>query len=324
MAFISKSLIVAALWLLGAAAAAVAAPYPDHAIRWIVPYPPGGGSDAMARVVAQAVQATLGQPVVIDNKPGAATNIGVAALLQAQPDGYTLMQAQDAALVYNEHLFKKLPYRPERDFSYIGAIARLPLVWVVDAALPIRTLDEFMRYMAAHPEAANYALPGLGTPHHIAMALLMQRTGLRLTAVPFQGGAPALQSVMAGQVPTMMLDLAAGLSFIKAGKVRALAVASAQRARALPELPTFDELGVAGVSVDALQALIGPAGLSDDTVKRLNAALNLALQQPTVAKFLAETGAEALPGTPADLRRYTRAESARWGSVLRSLDLQLD
>jgi tripartite-type tricarboxylate transporter receptor subunit TctC len=234
------------------------------------------------------------------------------------------MQAQEAALVLNAHLFKKLPYKPQSDFSYIGAIARLPVALVVDAALPIHTIQGLMDIVAANPAKAIYASPGIGTPHHIAMELFKQSSGLRVAPVPYKGGAAALQDLMGGHLPTMMIDLGSGLQSIKAGKIRVLAIAARQRAQALPDVPTFDDLGFKRVSVDALQALIGPAGMTDETVKLLNAALNKALREPKVRSFFADIGAEALPGSPEDLKLIARAGNDRWGSVIKALELQIE
>jgi tripartite-type tricarboxylate transporter receptor subunit TctC len=313
--------LVLALLLFGSAAQAE---FPSRPIQWIVPYPAGGGSDAIGRALAQALQGQLGAPVVVENKPGASTNIAVAALLQAKPDGHTLMQAQEAALALNPHLFKKLPYAPQRDFSPIGAIARLPVALVVDAALPVHTLKDLLSHMAAHPGKAAYASPGVGTPHHLAMELFKKSAGVSWTAVPYRGGAAALADVVGGHVPVMMLDLGTGLQSIKAGKVRVLAVASLRRAQALPDVPTLEELGHSSVSVEALQALIGPAGMAEDTVRVLNQALNKALHEPQVRRLLADIGAEALPGTPLELRQMAQASSARWGPIIRDLRLSID
>jgi tripartite-type tricarboxylate transporter receptor subunit TctC len=210
---------------------AQAQPYPAQPVRWIVPYAAGGGTDTMARTLAEAMQSGLGQTIVVDNRPGAATNIGVAALLQSKPDGYTVMQAENAALLFNEHMFAKLPYKPDTDFTYIGAIGRVPVALVVHPSLPVQTLAEFIAYARANGDKTDYASPGVGTPHHMAMELFKQQAGLKMTHLPYKGAAPALQDLMGGQVKVMMLDLASGLSTIKSGKVRALAIALPQRAK---------------------------------------------------------------------------------------------
>lgn len=311
----------AVLALLGAGAFAQ---YPDKPIRLIVPYPAGGGADALARAIADGIRPVLGQPVIVDNRPGASSNIGVASLLQARPDGYTLLQAENAALLVNEHLFTNLPYKPDIDFSYVGAIGRIPVALVVHPAFPATTLAEFIAKAKASETAIAYASAGYGTPHHVAMELFAQRAGLTMAHVPYKGAAPALQDVMGGQVPAMMLDLGSGLQAIRAGKVRALAIALPQRARAVPELPTFGELGVKQVNAYAYLGLVGPAGMPPGVVQALNAALANAVQAPGTAQRLAELGVEVTTGTPAQFRSHARSESARWGELIRSLGLRIE
>lgn len=205
-------------------ASAQPAAYPTQPIKWIVPYVAGGGTDNLARTLAEAMQPSLGQPLIIDNRPGASTNIGVGVMMQAKPDGYTIMQAENAALLFNEHMFAKLPYKPASDFTYIGTIGRFPVALVVHPDFPAKNVAEFVRYVKANPDKVSYASPGNGSPHHMAMELFKQKAGLTITHVPYKGAAPAMTDVMGGQVPTMMLDLASGLPIIKSGKVRVLAL----------------------------------------------------------------------------------------------------
>ena len=313
------------LGLLGSTVAYAQSVYPNQPIRWIVPYAAGGGTDVIARNLAEAMQPGIAQPLVIDNRPGASTNIGVAQLLQAKPNGYTVMQAENAALLFNEHLFAKLPYKPDADFTYIGAIGRLPVALVVGPNYPARTLAEFITHAKAQGDKLSYASPGNGSPHHLAMELFKQASGLNAMAhVPYKGAAPAMQDVVGGQVPVMMLDLASGLQMIKSGKMRALAVALPKRAQALPDVPTFDELGHKEVNAFAYQGLIGPAGMPQDVVDRLNSELNKALHNAKVQKLFAEFGLEVLPGTSKDFYSTARSESARWGKVIKAASIQLD
>jgi tripartite-type tricarboxylate transporter receptor subunit TctC len=298
--------------------------YPTQPVRWIVPYPAGGGTDNLARALAEAMQPSLGQPIVIDNRPGASTNIGVSVLMQAKPDGYTIMQAENAALLFNEHMFAKLPYKPASDFTYIGAIGRFPVALVVNPGFPAKTVAEFVSYVKANPDKVSYASPGNGSPHHMAMELFKQRAGLQIVHVPYKGAAPAMTDIMGGRVPTMMLDLASGLPIIKAGKVRVLAIALPQRAAALPDVPTFTELGFKDVNAYAFHGLIGPAGMPAEAVNRINAELRKAMQAPKVTKLFAEFGFEALPGTPQDFYKMSRAESERWGKIIQAADVKLD
>ena len=317
---------------LAAAGATTAAPWalaqqaawPDQPLRWVVPYPAGGGTDVLARTVAEAMRQTLGQQIIVDNRPGASTNIGGQAVATAKPDGYTFMSADNAILAYNEHLFTKLPFNPEKDFSYVGGISRFPLALVVHPSFEAKTVKEFLNYVRANPGKLNYASPGNGSPHHLAMEMFKHRTKSFITHIPYRGAAPALQDVMGGQVPCMFLDLAAGLPVITSGKVRALAIGSAKRVAALPDVPTLAEAGVPNTEVFAFQGILAPAGLPAAITTRLNAELNKALLNPAVVKRMNDFGMDALPGTPEQFRTMARAESKRWGEIIKAAGVKLD
>ena len=316
---------------LAAAGATTAAPWataqpawPDQPLRWVVPYPAGGGTDVLARTVAEAMRQTLGQQIVVDNRPGASTNVGGQMVATAKPDGYTFMSADNAILAYNEHLFTKLPFNPEKDFTYVGGISRFPLALVVNPALEAKTVKEFLAYARANPGKLNYASPGNGSPHHLAMEMFKNRTKTFLTHIPYRGAAPALQDVMGGQVPCMFLDLAAGLPVITSGKVRALAIGSAKRVAALPDVPTLAEAGVPNTEVFAFQGILAPAGLPAAITARLNGDLNKAQLNPAVVKRMNDFGMEALPGTPEQFRAMARAESKRWGEIIKAAGVKLD
>ena len=317
---------------LAAAGATTAAPWalaqqaawPDQPLRWVVPYPAGGGTDVLARTVAEAMRQTLGQQIIVDNRPGASTNIGGQAVATAKPDGYTFMSADNAILAYNEHLFTKLPFNPEKDFTYVGGISRFPLALVVHPSFEAKTVKEFLNYVRANPGKLNYASPGNGSPHHLAMEMFKHRTKSFITHIPYRGAAPALQDVMGGQVPCMFLDLAAGLPVITSGKVRALAIGSAKRVAALPDVPTLAEAGVPNTEVFAFQGILAPAGLPAAITTRLNAELNKALLNPAVVKRMNDFGMDALPGTPEQFRTMARAESKRWGEIIKAAGVKLD
>ncbi len=300
------------------------ADYPNQPIRWVVPYPAGGGTDVLARTVAEALRTPLGQQIVVDNRPGASTNIGAQLVATAKADGYTLMSADNALLAYNEHLFSKLPFSPEKDFTYVGGLSRFPLALVVHPGFEARTFQEFIAYARANPGKLNYASPGNGSPHHLAMEMFKNRTKTFLTHIPYRGAAPALQDVMGGQVPCMFLDLAAGLPVIQSGKVRALAIGSGRRAASLPQLPTLAEVGVPDAEVYAFQGVLGPAGLPPAIVSRLNGEINKALATPPVVKRMQDFGMEALPGTPEQFRAMARGEAKRWGPIIQAAGVKLD
>lgn len=298
--------------------------YPDQLIRWVVPYPAGGGTDVIARSLAEAMRQTLGQQIVIDNRPGASTNIGADLVAKAKPDGYTVMSADNAVLAFNEHLFGKLPFNPERDFSYIGAIGKFPLALVVNPDFPAKDFKEFLAYVKANPGKVNYASPGNGSPHHLAMELFKNRTGTFITHIPYRGAAPAMADVMGGQVPCMFLDLASGLPIMQGRKVRVLAIGSGARNKLLPDVPTLAEVGVRDAEVFAFQGVLGPAGLPANVVSRLNGDLNKAMSTPAVLKRFADFGMEAMPGTPQQFQQLARAESKRWGPVIKAAGIKLD
>lgn len=298
--------------------------YPDQPIKWFVPYPAGGGTDVLARTLAEAMRAGVGQPLLVENRPGAATNIASEQVARAKADGYTVMSADNAMMAFNEHLFKKLPYNPDKDFTYIGTIGRLPLALVVNPNFPAKTLAEFLAYVKANPGKVDYASPGAGSPHHLAMEMFKTRTKTELTHVPYKGAAPAVQDVVGGQVPVMFLDLAAGLPFIQSQKVRVLAMGTAKRSPALPDVPTLAELGVADADVYAFQGLVGPANLPAPVVAKLNQELNRALSDPAVVKKFADFGIEPIKSTPELFRALARSESDRWGSIIKVNRIQLD
>ena len=316
--------------LTGLAATAVVAPwaraqnYPEQPIKWVVPYPAGGGTDVIARTLAEAMRGALGQPFVIDNRPGASTNIGADLVAKSKPDGYTLMSADNAVLAFNEYLFGKLPFNPEKDFTYIGAIGKFPLALVVHPDFPAKDFKEFLAYVKANPGKVNYASPGNGSPHHLAMEMFKNRTGTFITHIPYRGAAPAMADVMGGQLPCMFLDLASGLSIMQGNKVRVLAIGSAQRSKLLPNVPTLAEVGVRDSEVFAFQGVLGPAGLPPAVVARLNGELNKAFATPAVQKRFADVGMEEMPGTPEQFRALARAESRRWGPVIKATGVKLD
>ena len=319
-----RQLIAAASMLLAAGAALAQGNYPDQIVKWVVPYPAGGGTDNLARTLAETMHGPLGQTIVVDNRPGAATNIGADSVAKARPDGYTIMSADNAMMAFNEHLFKKLPYSPEKDFTYIGAIGRFPLVLAVHPDFPAKDFKAFLAHVRANPGIVSYASVGNGSPHHLAMEMFKYRTKTDITHIPYKGAAPAMQDVMAGQVPVMFLDLASGLSIVQSGKVRVLAIGTSKRAPLLPDVPTLAELGVPDTEVFAFQGLVGPAGLPAPVTTRLNHELNMALASPAVLKRFTDFGMEPMPGTPEQFRVLAREESKRWGPVIKANGIALD
>ncbi len=313
--FLATTLLTAAAW---------AQTYPNHPIEWVVPYPAGGGTDIVARVLSQPMSAALGQPIVIVNKPGAATNIGADYLAHSKPDGYVLMSADTATLAANPFMYKKLSYSAEKDFSPIGLTVRFPLILVVNPSVPAKNFKEFKAWVNSQANGANYATPGAGSPHHLASELFRDMTGLSLTHVPYRGAAPAVQDVVAGQVPFMFVDTASGYQFISSGKLRPIGVASLKRVKNFETIPTLAEQGLKGFEAYAWQGLVVPAGTPQDVVEKLNKALLAALDTTAIKARLQVLGLESTPSSPAQMAEFASDERAKWGPVIKASGIKVD
>jgi tripartite-type tricarboxylate transporter receptor subunit TctC len=301
------------------------AAYPAKPIKWIVAYAAGGGTDTLARVLGAAMSPKVGQPVVIENRPGGATNIGASAAAKAEPDGHTVFSADNGTLVFNTALFKQLPYNPERDFREVGLMARFPLILAVKKASVSTIAQDLLDRARAEPGKIDCASPGIGSPHHLAMERLARETGVRFNHVPYRGAAPALNDLVAGHVEFMIVDYPSGASHLRAGNIRPLAVCSAARLDSLPELPTVQEaLNLKGFEASAWQGLVVPKATPDAVVERLSAELAEALRQESVLARLREIGLEPLIGGAAEMRRLTEAERTIWLPLIRSLGITLD
>ncbi|MCU0950156.1 MAG: tripartite tricarboxylate transporter substrate binding protein [Burkholderiaceae bacterium] len=292
-------------------------------LRWIVPYPAGGGSDFLARTVGAQLSQLLGHSVVIDNRPGAATAIGAQELQRAAADGQTVMSADNATLVFNAALYSKLTYDPAQ-LAPVGLMARFPLILVAHPAAGWSSARDLVAAARKAPGALSYASVGAGSPHHLAFELFKDRSRTFIVHIPYRGAAPAVQDVLGNQVPTMFIDTAVGLPHIRAGRLRPLAVATSARLAALPEVPTLAEQGVADVEVFAWQGLVVPAATPREVVARLSAELGKALAAPEVANKLVDFGLEVTPGGPDAMAEFTRREIARWHALIRARGLRLD
>ena len=303
---------------------AAAAAFPDKPIEWVVPYPAGGGSDVVARTLAEPMGKTLGQTIVINNKPGAATNIGADYVAKAKADGHVMLTADTATLAANPFLYAKLPYDVEKDFAPVGLMARFPMLLVVNAGVPAKTLAEFSAWAKAQPGGINYATPGSGSPHHLATELFRERSGLKLTHVPYRGAAPAVQDVIGGQVPFMFADTASAYPHIQSGKLRAIGVASPKRVAGFDTVPTLAEQGLKDFEAYAWQGLVVPAATPPAAVAILNKALVAALATTAVKARFQTLGLEALSSTPAQMAAYAKSERDKWGQVIRANNIRLD
>ncbi len=320
---IGHTLALCAFAALGATSAS-AQNYPAKTIEWVVPYPAGGGSDVVARAVSEAMARSLMQPIIINNKPGAATNIGADYVAHAKPDGYTILTGDTATLAANPTLYAKLSYSAEKDLTPIGLLARFPMILVVNPTIPAKNLTEFLAWANAQKDGISYASPGAGSPHHLATELFAGQTRLKLVHVAYKGAAPAVQDVVGGQVPFMFVDTASGMSFISAGRLRPIAIASLKRVKNFDTIATLDEQGLKGFEAYAWQGLVAPAATPPDVIAKLNVALVDALKSSSVqARFLA-LGLEATPSSPAEMASYARSEREKWARVIRTSGIKLD
>jgi len=313
--------------LLGADARAAEA-YPNHPLRWIVAYPAAGGSDFLARQLAPQMGRQLGQTIVIDNRPGAAGIIGTEAASKQPGDGYTLLTGDNGAMVFHTALYKSLPYNPA-DFVPIGFMASFPLILAANPAAGFANAAQFLDLAKRNPGKYSYASPGAGGPHHLAMELLKQRTGAFIVHVPYRGTAPAMQDVMSGQVPVMVIDTAAGLAQIRSGKLKALAVMSRHRIAQLPDVPTLAEVGgPGGVLKDfeaiAWQGLFAPKGTPADIAARLTAEMRKAILTPDVKARLEAFGLEVAPTDGPALAAFIQKETLFWHALIKERHLTLD
>lgn len=300
-----------------------AASWPERPVQWIVPYPAGGGSDVIARVVASSMEKSLGQTVVVENKPGAGTIIGATFIQNAKPDGYVFGTADSGTLAFNPWLYSSLQYDPAK-FTYIGGLARFPLMLAVNASSPFKTVQDVLAAARKEPGKLTSSSAGSGSPHHLALEMFKQRTSTDIVHVPYKGAAPAIQDLLGGQVSIGFVDSAAALSNIKAGKLRVLAVATPERLGLLPDVPTMAEAGVKDFNAYAWQGLVGPAGIPDDVVKKLNADLGAALKSADVAEKIKGMGVEPMPMSAADFKAYAEAQRKEWGGVIKAAGIKLD
>ncbi len=317
------ALALTCLAAMGLAGPARAQNWPTQPLRWIVPYPAGGGSDVVARAVAAGLEQPLGQPIVVENRPGAATIIGATAVAQAEPNGYMIGTADSGTLAYNPTLYAKLSYDPAH-FTYIGGLAQLPLLLAVNEKSPFHTVADVIAAARREPGKLTAASAGAGSPHHLALELFKQRAGVNVLHVPYKGAAPAIQDLLGGQVDMMFIDLAAGLPNVKAGKLRVLAAATPQRLPVLPDAPTMAEQGVGDFTAYAWQGVVGPAGLPAAVTKKLGDDLARTLATPAVADKLRDMGVIPMPMSGAAFQAYADQERARWAEVIRRAGIRLD
>jgi tripartite-type tricarboxylate transporter receptor subunit TctC len=291
------------------------AAYPEKPIRLVVPFAPGGGTDTIARILAEEMAKDLGQNIVVDNRPGAGTIIGTGVVANSEPDGYTLLMATPAFAV-NPSLNAKMPFDTFKDFAPVALVARSFNITVVNKDVPIYSIPELVAYAKEHPDELDYGSFGNGTSAHLAGALFNSLAGTSITHVPYKGAAPAITDLIGGQIEVMFTTVASVSGHIASGSLRPLAVTSAERSPAFPDLPTVAEAGVPGYVADGWYALYAPAGTPPDVIARLNGAVAKAAQAESIKKLEKTEGLIIAPGTPEDLDRYVRSEAARWQDVI--------
>lgn len=309
---------------IGCVMPAAAQNYPTKTIRVIVPYPAGGATDFFARLVFPKMGEVLGQSVVVENRPGAGTAIGASEVARSAPDGYTLLLGDAGTYAFNPTLYKKLSYDPTKDFAPVSLTGRFALILAVNPATPAKSVQEFVAAAKSQPGKINYGAPGPGSPIHLAMEFFKQRAGLDMTPIPYKGGADAMNDLLGGRISAMFLDIASGLPQIKGGKLRPLAVASAKRVAALPDLPTIGESGYPGFEAWAWQGFVAPAKTPRPVVMRLNAEFAKVLSNPTIKQRLSESGFEPQTSTPEEFSSYMKSEIAKWAKVIRESNVTLD
>ena len=296
---------------------------PDKPIRFVVPYPPGGGTDVIARIVHERFQAALGQTIVIENKGGAGGSVGTDVVAKAAPDGYTVLFTLSSHTI-NPAIFPKLSYDTVRDFEPVGSVASLPQILVAHPQFPANTVAELIAMAKAKPGSLSFASVGNGSPGHLAGELFKLRTGTQMTHIPYRGGGPAVTDVMGGQVPLLWVSIPAAAQFVKTGKLKALGVSTLKRSAAFPDVPTLQESGVADFEVDSWYAIFVPAKTPPAIIDKLNRALNSVIADASIREKLLAQGSEGVGGTPEALGRIVAAELPKWAKLAKDANIKAD
>lgn len=305
--------------------AAQAADFPDKPVTLIVPFPPGGPTDAMARTLAAEMKERLGQPMIVENRAGAGGNIGAEFVARAPADGQTLLFGTSGPLAINASLYRRIGYDPVKSFAPVIQVGHLPNILVVHPSVPAKDVKELVAYAKANPGKLSYASSGNGASSHLAGVLFNSTAGVDLQHIPYKGTGPALNDLLGGQVSMSFTDVLTALPYVKAGKLRALGMASAARSQALPEVPTIAEQGLKGYDVSVFFGIVAPVGTPADRVKKLNRAFAEVLASPKVRQQFAAQGLEAAPATtPEQLARFISQQMQMWAMVVRQSGAQLD
>ncbi len=297
--------------------------YPDRPIRLVVPYPPGGGTDVIARIVQDRLRAALGQSIVIENRGGAGGSIGTEVVAKAMPDGYTVLFTLSSHTI-NPAIFPKLSFDTARDFEPVGMVCSLPQILVANPQFPANTVQQLIAMAKDKPGSLAFASVGNGSPGHLAGEMMKQRTGTQLTHIPYRGGGPAVTDVIGNQVPLLWVSIPAAAQFVKQKQLKALAVSTLKRSAAFPDVPTMQESGIPDFEVDSWYAMFVPAKTPRAIVDRLNAALNTVLKEPDIREKLLAQGSEAVGGTPEALGAVVNAELSKWAKLVRDAGIKAE
>ena len=306
-----------------AAPATTAQVYPSRLVRIIVPLTPGGSNDVVARAAAEKLTASLGRPVVVENRPGASGNIGTELVAKSAPDGHTLLMANTSHVI-NPSLFAKLPYDPIADFAPIARMSSVHFALVVHPSVPAQSVNELIAFARTKAARLTYASAGNGSPHHLSMELLKSMAGVELTHVPYKGAGQFMPDLVSGEVSSVIGAINSLLPHVKAGRLRVLAMAGPRRAPLLPEVPTIAEAALPGFALDNWSGLLAPAGTPRSIVERLNAEIVKLLRDPQVAERLTSQGIEVTPSTPEEFDELLRSHLSRWASVAKSANIRLE
>jgi tripartite-type tricarboxylate transporter receptor subunit TctC len=311
------------VWLAAVPARAEAA-YPSRTVKMIVPYPAGGTTDLLGRLIADQFKTGLSATVIVENKPGAGTTLGAEQVAKSDPDGYTLLMATSTTLAINKTLYKKLPYDPVKDFAPIGLVAAVPFALIINPTIPAKTLSQFIAYAKSKPGLA-YGSAGNGSPQHLGAEMIKTAAGIDIRHVPYRGSVPAMLDVIAGHIPFMVVDLQPALQQIREGKVRVLGVTTPKRVAAAPDIPTLAEAGLPGFELVAWQGVVAPAGTPRPIVDQLAAELGKLLADPATRDKLTAISLEPLPpSTPDSFAAYIKAEVDRWAVIVKNSGAEIE
>jgi tripartite-type tricarboxylate transporter receptor subunit TctC len=318
-----RTILVAVLAAAAVSAASAQEPYPSRPIRLVVAFPPGGSVDTVARVVGPALGASLGQPVVVENRSGASGNIGTEQAARAKPDGHTLL-IHTIPFVANASLYERMPYDPLRDFAPVSLLCASPAVLIVHPSVPARSVAELLALAKAKPGVLNYSAAGAGTNPHMAGELFNMLGNVNIVAVQYKGGGPALVAVLGGEVGITFQNISEAVPHVASGKLRALGVTSAKRAAALPDVPTIAEAGVPGYEFTTWHGVLAPRGTPGATVALLNARLGQVLRSPEVSARFAQMGLDVIASSPAEFAAHLRTELDKWGKLVRERHIRVE